>query len=171
MKVHFKITDALFQRVLTDLRRPHSFAFERVGFITCRIGGTSDGVVLIARGFNSVASEHYVENPAIGAEINGDAVRLALQHAYARPDVMMFVHEHSHAGPTWPSRVDAQCWNAMMPNFWNVRPELPHGAIIFTHDHGMGQLWVPGQTAPVLIDRFSIIGSTLRRWSSEVRRV
>lgn len=171
MRVHFKIADALYRSVLQDLRRPHRVALERVGFVTCRVGRTPDGLVLLARGFNPVADEHYIHNPDIGAEINGDAVRLALQHAYAQPDVMMFAHEHPHRGPTWPSQVDLQCWRQMIPNFWNVRPELPHGALIFSHDVGMGHLWISRDVAPVSIDRFSVVGSPLRRWSCEVRHV
>jgi hypothetical protein len=165
MRVHFKITDLLLRHIQCDLRRPHSVALERVGFVTCRVGRTADGLMVLARGFKPVADEHYMHNPHVGAAINGDAVRLALQHAYAYPDVMMFIHEHAHDGPTRPSRVDLECWRRMIPNFWNVRPELPHGALILSHDSGMGQLWIPHQTGPVGIGRFSVVGTSVRRWS------
>lgn len=167
MTVHFKITDLLLSHIRRDLRRPHPVAFERVGFVMCRLGGTVDGLVVLARDYRPVADQHYVHNPDVGAAINGDAVRVALQHVYANPDVMMFIHEHAHDGPTRPSRVDLECWRQMVPNFWNVRPELPHGALILSHDLGMGQLWIPSQTRPQEINQFSVVGTTLRRWSCE----
>ena len=49
MKVYFKITTALLTNIRIDLRRPHPFAHERVGFISAGLSASGDGVLALAR--------------------------------------------------------------------------------------------------------------------------
>lgn len=171
MKVHLKLTSSLLRGIQSDLRRPHPVAFERVGFVACRGGWTDDGgVVLIARQFLPVDDVEYAEDEHVGARITAQAIRLALQHAYREPDCMLFVHEHAHTGEPRPSRVDSDCWRELVPNFWHVRPSLPHGALILSEDSAFGMLWVPGVQQPALITDFTIVSWPLQRWTSGASR-
>lgn len=167
MKVHFKITDTLLNQILDDLRRPHPIAFERVGFVACGGGLTSDGLILVARSFHPVHDEDYESDSFVGAKINSRAIQRALALVYAKSHVMLFVHEHAHQGTPAPSKVDQDCWNELIPNFWHVRPELPHGALVLSQDRAMGLLWVPKQPRPLPITDFSVVGRQLQRWSEE----
>ena len=48
MNVIFKATQALVSEIRSDLRRAHPYAAERVGFISCRAGRLTDGLVILA---------------------------------------------------------------------------------------------------------------------------
>ena len=45
MKVCFKITTVLLTAIRSDLRRPHPFAHERVGFISAGLTAVGDGLL------------------------------------------------------------------------------------------------------------------------------
>jgi hypothetical protein len=167
MMAHFRITRGLLEQIQDHLRSTHPVAFERVGFVACRGASTAHGIVLVARAFYPVADEDYEEDASVGAQIGSPAIQRILQHAYSHTDSMLFVHEHGHRGEPRPSRTDIACWRELIPNFWHVRPELPHGGLILSQDSAMGLLWVPGKKEPVKISKFSVIGQPLRRWSSE----
>jgi hypothetical protein len=158
------MTASLLSEMRSDLHRPHAIAFERVGFLACRGGQVPGGFVLVAHSWLPVADAHYAEGAEdVGAAFGPDAIRLALEHAYNHPDVMLFVHEHSHPGMPRPSRVDKKCWATMIPNFWHVSPSLPHGALILSEDDAMGLLWIPGADARVEIDDVVVVGPRLTR--------
>ena len=95
------------------------------------------------------------------------AVRSALTLAYAKSQSMLFVHEHAHKGKPRPSQVDLDCWKELIPNFWHVRPWLPHGGLILSDDNAMGIVWVPHQLDVCPISKFTVVGRHLQRWSEE----
>lgn len=163
MTVQLKLTADLLADVRAHLRVPHLIAFERVGFLACRGAWVEDGTVVVAREFLPVADDHYVEADDAGARISSDAVRLAMQHAYNTRDCMVYVHAHEHRGRPRPSRVDLECWHELIPAFWHVRPELPHGALILSDDSAMALMWVPGRPVPVPVDEFLVVGYPLTR--------
>jgi hypothetical protein len=165
VKIHLKLTERLLDEITTHLRQPHSIAFERVGFVSCAGGNTRDGIVLLGRSFHTVRDEDYEADELVGARISSRAVQSALALAYARPQSMLFVHEHWHKGKPRPSRVDLDCWRELIPNFWHVRPELPHGGLILSEDNAVGIVWVPHHTDVSPIDTFTVVGRGVRRWS------
>ena len=57
MKIRFKITSALFTTIRIDLRRPHSFAHERVGFIAAGLAAARDELLILAREYRPVDEE------------------------------------------------------------------------------------------------------------------
>lgn len=166
MKIHLKMTDSLLAEIREHLRQPHPIAFERVGFVACAGGNTSEGLILLGKSFHPVIDEDYVADKFIGAKINSHAIQSALALAYAKSQCMLFVHEHAHEGTPEPSPVDLNCWHELVPNFWHVRPELPHGGLILSEDRAMGLVWVPRETDVFSINKFTIIGRPLRRWSA-----
>ncbi|MDB5388768.1 MAG: hypothetical protein JWM11_4414 [Planctomycetaceae bacterium] len=164
MNVHFKITERLRTLIQDDLRRPHRFAAERVGFIACRCGEDSTGLVVVAHDYLPVADEHYLRDNTVGAMMSADAIRGALQHSLTNKVSIFHVHDHGGMGIPGPSRTDTREWANFVPNFWNIQPELPHGALILSDDSALGYCWIPRGDQPVLIDRFTIVGSRLRWW-------
>ncbi len=164
MKIVFKLPNRLLEKVHGRLKRPHPFAFERVGFLVCRAGLLDDGgVVMLAHDLHDIADEDYLDDPGVGAMMGPNAIRKALQISYNRQASMFHVHLHLHRGKPHFSGVDEAETARFVPDFWNVQPELPHGAIVFSEDSACGKSWIPGLEAPVDISQFSVVGIPTRK--------
>ena len=97
MRVLFKITSSLLEIVRGDLLRPHAFAFERVGFLSCRFADLKPfGLIILACDYLSVADGDYVKDSTVGAMMGSEAIRKALQFAYKNDVGMFHVHMHDH---------------------------------------------------------------------------
>ncbi len=163
MKIHFKITTTLLENVRADLERRHSFAAERVGFIGCKIAGLqANGLLILAQSFHSVQDDDYLRNSHVGAMMGPSAIREALEVAYREPLAMFHVHMHDHSGEPWFSRIDLPDASNFVPDFWHVRPDLPHGAIVLSCDSMAGLCWIPGLKKPVRISEFKVVGGPMQ---------
>src|SRR5882672_11814862 len=99
MKCCFKITRRLVEEIRLDLRRPHSIAAERVGFVLCRFARTlKQELLILGCDYRPVADEDYIDDPHYGAVINSDAFRKAMQIAYTHPIGLFHVHLHDYKG-------------------------------------------------------------------------
>jgi hypothetical protein len=162
MRTIFRITRSLLEGARKDLRRRHAFAYERVGFITCRFGhGGRGDLICLAREYFPVADEDYIEDRMFGALIGSDAFRKALQVAYTQNVGLFHVHVHGHTGVPAPSGVDVRETAKFVPDFFHVRPNLPHGAMILSSDSLSARIWVSSAARPKPVDQFSIIGAPL----------
>jgi hypothetical protein len=75
MKIVFRIERKLLDRVRADLRRPHPFAHERVGFISAKVGALpADGLTIIAVDYHPVDDDHYLKDPRVGAMMGSAAI-------------------------------------------------------------------------------------------------
>ncbi len=164
MKVHFKITGQLADDVRKDLRRPHGFAMERVGFILCKFGlAERGGLLILAHSYQAVEDEDYIDDHRYGAVINSNAFRKAMQCAYSDTVGLFHVHLHDHKGKPFPSVIDLRETNNFVPDFFHVRPNLPHGALILSADSISGRIWHRENRQPEDIGVFSIVGFPYRR--------
>jgi hypothetical protein len=164
MKVLFKITERLFGEVKTRLARPHPFASERVGFLLCRVGLLENGdLIILSHSLHDVADDDYLDDPSVGAMMGPAAIRKALQIAYQQQASMFHVHLHLHGGRPRFSRVDERETAKFVPDFWNVQPDLPHGAIVFSDDSACGKCWIPGHKTPGEISQFGVVGVPSRK--------
>lgn len=158
MKIHFKIPLAVLSAIRTDLVRSHAFAAERVGFIGCRVGEVSGGIIVLAESYIPVADEDYLDDPRAGAMMGPAAIRKALQFAYQKRTSMFHVHMHEHCGKPWFSGLDLRENANFVPDFWNVQPKLPHGAIVLSLDSIAGLCWYSRAKRPARIGRFTVVG-------------
>jgi hypothetical protein len=164
MKVVFKISEDLFCSVMEDLRRPHAFALERVGFLLCRPGDLpGGGVAIFAGAFHNVADEDYLDDQSAGAVMGPDAIRKALQLSYNKGASMFHVHIHEHQGKPSFSGIDRRETSLFVPDFWHVQPTFPHGAVVLSKDSAFGQCWIPGVVMPQEITDFVSVGAPIRR--------
>jgi len=164
MKILFKITSRLLGEVKAKLERAHPFAAERVGFLVCRPGMLAqEGLVVLSSRLHDVAEEDYVDDPSVGAMMGPDGIRKALQVAYNEQASMFHVHLHGHKGRPRFSRVDEKESAKFVPDFWNVQPDLPHGAIVLSDDSAYGKCWIPGQRSPVEVSEFAFVGVPMRK--------
>jgi hypothetical protein len=165
MKVIFKITRRLFTDTQADLLRPHAFAAERVGWLRCRIGQAPDGALLIlAHDFHPVQDADYLDDRSVGAMMGPAAIRKALQLALMSKAAIFHVHMHDHEGRPGFSGIDSRETAKFVPDFWHVRPELPHGALVFSRDRLYGRCWYPGGKV-LEISEAVIVGAPLVRFS------
>ena len=163
MRTHFKIPRKLLDDIREDLARPHAFAYERVGFITCKVGKLeNDGWILLATDYHPVEDEDYVEDDSVGALIGSAAIRKMMQQAYDEPCSVVHVHSHEHSGRPGPSIVDVREMTKLIPNFWNVRRNFPHAAVVLSRDSMSGSLWDPLSKMKFEIEDFTVVGAPMQ---------
>lgn len=161
MKIHFKILQSLISSIRVDLRRPHPFAAERVGFISCRVAEIHRGVLILGESYFPVADEDYVDDATVGAMMGPTAIRKALQFAYGERVCMFHVHMHEHSGRPWFSGIDLRENAKFVPDFWNVRPEFPHGVLVLSLDSASGLCWNSRGKKTLRIDEFVVVGTPM----------
>ncbi|WP_316225559.1 hypothetical protein [Bradyrhizobium sp. SZCCHNS3052] len=164
MNIHFKINKALLAGIRADLRRPHAFAHERVGFIAAGLAAAHDELMILAREYRPVLDEEYLRDPSVGAMMSAEAIRRARQ--WAMNDRAAIFHVHSHGGHGVPgfSGVDNRENARFIPNFVSVAPHAVHGAIVLSDTAAFGQVWL-GRDAPQLfIARFTEVGMPVHTW-------
>jgi hypothetical protein len=142
MNIEMKLTSTLYQSILADLRRPHPFAFERVGFCSVRQSLTENGVLLLAERYLPVADDHYIYDSTVGAKIGEPALTKAMHLAYYGRDIgtgVFHIHLHDHTGPTGMSQEDLSSIPNVIDGLRQVNAKAPHGLIIFSEDHAHAQ--------------------------------
>ena len=170
MTMIFRVTRTLVEKVRDDLKRPHPFAGERVGFFLCRAGRLDNGGVLIlAADYHTVADDDYERDDSVGAMMGPAAIRKALQCGYAggAGDISLFhVHTHEHGGMPGFSKVDVSEARKFVPDFFNVAPMMPHGIVVLSHDRAAGLGWQADSDEPAPINRFAFVGAPLSMWDT-----
>ena len=166
MKVRFKITTGLLTAIRSDLRRPHRFARERVGFISAGLSAVDDGVLVLAREYRPVADDEYLNDPTVGAMMGPDAIRNALQ--WALQDGVAMFHVHTHGGHGIPgfSGIDLRENAKFVPDFFKVAPQCAHGAIVLSDTAAYGLVWFGRPKPRDFITSFVEVGVPLRKWST-----
>ena len=167
MTVRFKITTALLAAVREDIRRPHPFAHERVGFISAGLSSLSDdGLLVLAQEYRPVADDEYLRDPTVGAMMGPDAIRNALQ--WALQDSVAVFHVHTHGGTGIPrfSGIDLRENAKFVPDFFKVAPQCAHGAIVLSDTAAHGLIWFGRSQPREFITSFVEVGVPLRKWST-----
>lgn len=164
MNTYFKVTETLLAEIKHDLNRPHDFAVERVGFISCRVGRVeSQDWIMLASKYHPVEEHHYIEGHDAGATIGSDAIRKMIQLAYDETVSIVHVHEHPHYGvPKFSKHVDEPEMNRLIPDFWHVRPNFPHGAIVLSVDSMCGFAWDPISKQRFPMNNFTVVGAPMK---------
>jgi hypothetical protein len=144
--VKMKLPGSLYRHMLADLKRPHRFAYERVGFVYAKTTVLSDGTYLINYiEYNPVADEHYVEDDSVGARIGSAAIRGAMQKILDENYSGFHVHLHNHIGQPRPSGDDKEGLPGIVESFANVKPNQPHGILILSKDSFYALVKVNGE--------------------------
>jgi len=158
MNIHFKLTAALLDEISTDLRRPHPFAAERAAFIGCKASACRGGILVLAHTYIPLRDDCYADDPRFGCAFNADAMRAAMQFALTNDASMFHVHLHEHSGPPWFSRPDLRESRRFIPDFWNVKPGLPHGTLVLSADAAAGLCWYARREKPIRIAQITVVG-------------
>lgn len=166
------MTGRLYEAVLTDLRRPHPYAAERVGFLYAYVDAPElDRYLVLVADYDPVPDDRYIKSadPTVGAEIDTHAIRAAMQRSMDTGAGVLHVHLHGHAGRPQPSRVDMQNLPALMRPFCVVNPIAAHGFVIFSEDDAIAALRLPDDDRLHRDVDVAIVGYPLRIWRSRRR--
>lgn len=163
MNIHFKLTSRQLQLVLSDLRRPHPHASERLGFLGCRVSQSTDGLLILGASYITVPDHQYVEDNDAGCVFDAQAMRVAMQHSLSHNESIFHVHLHGHKGIPSFSRTDLRESATYVPDFWHVTPQLPHGTLVLSLTHAAGLCWYPGRNNPLPITDVTAVGSQMLR--------
>ena len=104
----------------------------------------------------------YLNDPTVGARMGSDAIRKALQLAYNHEVSMFHVHCHDHVSRPRFSRVDLAESAKFVPDFFNVRPSLSHGALVLSRDSASGFCWCPGTPRPQPLSDITFVGTPMQ---------
>lgn len=160
MRVVFRCTNGFLERLEQDLRRPHSHAAERVGFIAVRAASFAEGLLLLAQDYYPVEDADYIRDDSVGALIGPEGLRKALEIALLNSVGIFHVHCHEYAfgGRHWFSPTDLDEQLNFVPDFFKVNRRMPHGAIVLgPHRSAAGRVWLSRATvAP--ITEFGYVG-------------
>jgi hypothetical protein len=164
MKTELSILKEDLQRALADLRRPHPFAAERVGFLFAKPAINSGALRLVIHDYEPVADAHYLDDPTVGAMISGAAFRRVMQRLIEERSSAFHVHLHEHRGQPRFSGVDLSESIRFVPSFFNARADTPHGVCVLSADSAIGKCWLAADTTPLDISRFVVPGFPSRIW-------
>ena len=162
--IRLKVTSMLLYEVRRDLARPHAFARERVGFLKAALALSENDCAILVHSYTPVADNDYLNDPSVGAMMGPHAISMAMAAAFE--DHVALFHVHSHGGQGIPhfSGVDLRENQKFVPDFFKVRPQRPHGAVVLSATHAYGHVWLePGAVARP-IDQFQLVGSHCRKW-------
>ena len=166
MKVRFKITTALLTTIRADLKRPHPYAFERVGFVSAGLSASGENVLILAREYRPVNDDEYLPDSSVGAMMGPEAIRHALQWAMQESVALFHVHTHGGSGIPSFSDIDLRENAKFVPDFFKVAPHCAHGAILLSDSDVYGQIWLDRSQPYHFITTFDQVGVPLRKWSA-----
>lgn len=159
MIVRGRFLRQLYVRVREDLARGHQFAYERVGFLSAKLGNRSgDGPLILFTNYHPVPDDQYIKDPYAGARINSDAIRDAMQRVLDSDDGMFHVHGHSHRGKPGFSPMDLEETPRIVSGLQVAGPTQAHGMVLLSNDQCIAYVWMPGTGEPVVADKVAVVG-------------
>jgi hypothetical protein len=173
MTVTLRIRQDLVAAMLADLRRPHEFAYERVGFMYCKQTALTSGCLLLAYAYEPIRDDQYIVDDTVGARFDSASIRHAMQFALQHEVAVFHVHLHEHAGPPRFSGTDTREMQALMPCFVNVQPDRVHGALILSTNSASASAWSTDVQEGTPVQKIAFVGPqmTLIGQSHETRPV
>lgn len=161
MSITIRLIRSLYEDVLNDLRRPHRHAVERVGFLYGRIAPGPAPLILMTS-YSPVADNHYVRDPAIGARINGDAIRAAMQGSHDSGNGVFHTHLHEWPGRPAFSIVDNRELPKLVPVFQAISRGQATGLFLLGPDSAVADVWLPGIQRPRRASRIVVVGDPIQ---------
>lgn len=159
------IKQKIHDEMRRDLRRPHSFAAERVGFVF--IQNVKDDILEV-KGYMPVLDEYYINNPLVGASISHNAISNAMMRAFQSKEGILQVHEHGGRGIPSFSRTDIHSHPDFLQSFRNSNIKGIHGFLLLSKDKMLTRYWAAGLENYVDSVHFVLISDSwwqrLGRW-------
>jgi len=152
--IQLRMPQSIHQEMRSDLRRSHTFAFERIGYIFTKPAGES---VLVATGYQAIPDEFYIADNSVGARIDHRAIVLAMKRADGNKAGILHTHIHNKRGLPIFSRDDRADHPNLLRSFRNAAPGMTHGFLLLSGDKMLARVWLPQQESPIDIFRYTIV--------------
>ncbi len=157
--VRLRLTRGLVQRMIADLRRPHAFASERIGFLGVATGkADNEDLLVLGLEYQPVADEHYVADDSVGARIGTVAIRDVIRRVLQTGRGLVHVHLHDFPAEPRFSPQDILEQPPLVESFVRANPRLAHGMLVLTPSSAAAWIWPPAISGPVLPAQISIVG-------------
>lgn len=159
-QIIFRIPKALYMAVVKDLTRQHSFASERIGFIATKHKVLETGsIIIFATSYYPIRDEFYIDDPSVGARINSDAIREAMQIIIDKNVGLFHVHLHSLSLfiPEFSS-IDMQDNPKIVKSFGYTDDSQVHGMVVLGTNGLNSQIQLPGSGELVPATKNVIVG-------------
>jgi hypothetical protein len=157
--IKIRMPGKLHAQMLEDLKRPHSFAYERVGFLYATTSVLPDGTRLVlCNNYHAVADEDYIEDDSVGAKIGSAAIRGAMQKINDGRCGGFHVHLHDHSGLTSPSGTDKEGLPPVVQSLANIGKTEVNGMLILSRDSFYAMVKIDGIAHMVLPDSIVATG-------------
>jgi hypothetical protein len=133
-----------------------------VGFVACRAKGLpASSALILLFAYHPVADEDYIDDPRVGAMMGASAIRKAMQISLSMGCGMFHVHMHENAGIPNFSMIDVRESAKFVPDFFNVTPHMPHGAIVLSRDRATALTWRSKAAPAARVDEIASVGAPL----------
>lgn len=162
MNSEIRIPRSIYENTLEDLRRPHPYAFERVGFLVAKHSNAAGHTqIFLVADYLPLADERYIEDDSVGARIDGEAIRSAMQRILTDRVTLLHVHLHDHYGLPTMSSTDRRETPPIIQSFCNVG-NLAHGLLVFSRNAAIAQIKASKTDNLSAVARISVVGYPLR---------
>jgi hypothetical protein len=150
MTPQIRLMRKLFNDMHADLRRPHPFAGERIGFVFGRLANaTSPWPLILLTRYVPLADDRYVPDETISARFDAESVRFAMQEVVTHDEGCFVVHVHDWPGQPRFSVPDQRELPPVAKCFRNVGRQHPHGLLLLSPNSAAAKVWMPGANEPV----------------------
>jgi hypothetical protein len=157
-----KISKTVFNTIITDLQRPHKFAYERVGFLYVKTGSIENQIQqILATTYVPIPDDNYIMDSKVGAKINSTAIRNVMQRILTTGEGALHVHMHDNVGVPRFSRVDRESLVTLIPSFQSCNTKTAHGALLLSRNLSTALVWLPNKKEPIFVDNITIVGYPL----------
>ncbi|MHA6279364.1 HesA/MoeB/ThiF family protein [Salinimicrobium sp. CAU 1759] len=158
-KVTIRIAESLCHQIQKDLSRPHEFALERVGFVSgqSKETGKNEELIIINEYF-SVADKDYIADETVGARINGEAIRKAMQLALSKKCSIFHVHEHIGRGAPIFSQTDLDELPRIAEAMINANPRSTHGVLLLSEDKADVLVFSKKEKDNIILEKVTRVG-------------
>jgi hypothetical protein len=158
MMVMIRLLRSFHSRIVADLERNHSFAYERVGWIFAKQATASaERLLLFPVEYRAVVDEDYVMDDSVGACFNTASIRSALQRCRDTGMSCLQVHLHDHEGRPNFSQIDIRTIDKLAPSFCAMAASVGHGGLVLSRDSATARVWLPGGEA-LAKSRVTVVG-------------
>jgi hypothetical protein len=168
MNITVRLTRVLYEHTMEDLRRPHAYAYERVGFASAKTSALAGGGLLVLlTEYHPLPDERYIEDHSVGARIDSAAIRGVMQRVLDTGRGAFHVHLHDLPGRTNFSGLDREGIPPVVAALRVASPREAHGMIVFGRDHARAEVWAPGTAAEAVAERVTVVGRPLITFDKE----
>jgi hypothetical protein len=158
--VRVRIPQDLLQEMRQDLVRKHPYAAERIGYMSVGWTRGEDGEwILVAAEYLPLADDRYIDDPSVGARIDGVAIREGMQHVHDTGKGLFHVHMHEGVRriPNF-SDVDREEQPRVVETFRRSGVHAPHGMIVLGEEQANAWVWLPESNEPVTPEQIVVVG-------------